>query len=324
MGRVRWVTAVWLWGWGLAAVAAADPSAPPPSIGALAVEASDAPVLLHLQDILGYSTRRHPGELAADRKALLAAARAGGEQQLVVVDGARGRVEVIRVADGSTLWRELPEPAERSPYAVAFVAAELLQLSMQAGAASADTGAQAAAPDAARTGTSLAFLLTAGAELRGSADLLYFRPALELGMSLHDRGSSLWFVAAVRAALFGSASHEQDGQRLELSQHDVGLGVGLGLRGRRFGLLGLLRGGVAIAGWELQGTPGSADSQLRGWFGAALRGQVNIVRSLGLFAEPGFAVTPLRSRYLGPDGVLLEPGRVDAVVLVGLSWDTGD
>jgi len=99
--------------------------------------------------------------------------------------------------------------------------------------------------------------------------------------------------------------------------------VGVGLLGRRFGLLCLVRGGLAIAGWELQGTPGSADSQVRGWLGAALRGQVNIVRSLGFFAEAGFALTPLRSRYIGPDGVLLEPGRVDAVVLLGLSWDTG-
>lgn len=320
--RMAWVAACWsLWMGALSPPAGAQDRSPvggtePRSVGVVPVGERSATAVSHLTDLLGYAPRSYPSETARDRTGLLTTARAAGERHLILVDGARARVEVIRVSDGSVLARSLADHAEPSAYALAFVASELLKLSMQA-----ETGVTA--PDgAAASSPAIGWLLAGGAEMRGDDRLLWVRPTLELGASVHLSPSPISLAATLRMAPFGSATRGQAPERLSLAQHDISLNLAAGIRSGRYALLAVMRGGLSVVSWTAPGVSDSADRQVRGFLGAALRGRVNLLQSLGLFLEGGGALTPLKTRYLGPSGLLLAPGRLDAVVLGGLSWDS--
>jgi len=109
-----------------AAVPATEPA--PDEVAGVAVGANDAAVLEQLDAMLLAPTVRHPAGTARDRDTFVILATSLRERFVVIIDLRRARVYAFEPRAQRTVERAVPREVRGSPYAVAGIAFELLEL----------------------------------------------------------------------------------------------------------------------------------------------------------------------------------------------------
>jgi hypothetical protein len=284
--------------------------------------ASDASRFFNAQ--LPEGGRLRTSTLTDDLYAVSREARRWPEHFVAVFDPTKHRVAVLRPKDGTILARDLSDdPSELSPYAVATVALELLELAREA------RRGTVVINEAPKAESSLAFRLAIDLSLDlsaipGDAGFTLARPAIAIGIELRPR--SPWSLAfALRAAAFNSASVPSGDYEFAFRRTDLALRV-IGSYSEGPAQIGISADGglswSSQSAFDANGLEGGALSQLRPWGGASLHLIYELAAGFAAHLETGLSGTPPRTYVIeeqtfSESGLRLHGG-------LGIIWRSGD
>lgn len=269
--------------------------------------------------------REHGGP-GRDRARLRRAAIGWGARRVVVVDVETGFVWAMRPSDGRVVERRMaPAVAGRSAYAVAVVAAELLEIL--------DDDATPRRTHPARRPDPFGIVIHVGPSVAIALDgqVVSPRVAAEVGLRIQPVAWPIGIEVGVGAApAFGIdhavASPGGQGATVQYTRHDLTGTVGLWLaRGRlALGAGGLVAVGLATArAFDGSGTLGE-HSRVVASFGGFAAMRVRLGR--GFFVGLGWAldVTPSHRRFLVRGSPALDEGQSRFAATLDVGWFSGD
>jgi hypothetical protein len=293
------------------------------AVGVIAATPADEPVLPHLATLIDAPLVRREVARTDDLAALLAQGATWPERHLVVVDREHGVLHAIDTRDGTIVTRLLPDASVReSPYAVAFVTAELLGLSVQlTEGPQAATAPPATPAEPAPRPVAPGFAIGLGAELASqpASGATMLRPMLE---GLLQLGSApVWPFVGARIAALGSWSRGSGDRQVDVTRHHLGLMLGAGTSLGRLSVLGALGAGLELGSARLASDPGETDRTPLAWLGLGLQSRYPVFRPLSVFAGADLRWTPVATRYQVRGDEVVAPARTLLSLSLGLSWD---
>jgi hypothetical protein len=217
----------------------------------------------------------------------VAHARTLGAAEVLVLDRARARVVLVRRAAPELLVRQSePSGLVRSPYVLAFMAAELLALSEQL-----------TRERAARFGLEQV-LLRAGLDVQaGSGSATLTRPGLALAGHWSRAERRIGLMLGASAALLGRSDAGSALGEVRFSRTDLQAMIGPSLRHGRLLAVARAQLGVALEHAEYLGPGGSLRRHASYHAGAGLELHVRLLAHLGLCLEAGAAAALTRAEF---------------------------
>lgn len=286
-------------------------------VAVLTVGPRDEAVLAQLRKLTSDTLVRHTLPQPNDARAVLARSKAWSERRVVIIDLDHGALHVLHSWDGAVLTRLLPDATvQESPYAVAFVLAELLGLSSQL-----QTLEQPPAPAPPRP-YRVTLGLSAALDGQAGTGAPHLRPQLDGLLRLGPLSGSVWPALGLQLAPFGRLARDAGPEQLRVRQHDASASIGLGVSRGRLSWVPGVRLGLTYQEAELLGS-GPADRALVGWLGLGLQMRVQLLDSLVLLAAIELRFTPLSTRFVWQGRDVVELGGLGAGASLGLGWSDG-
>ena len=313
----------------LVVFAAGHARADSPAVSTVAGTTQDAEVLQHLAGLIDRPLMPREGVAADDLPGVLRQASTWPGRHVLVVNRAGGMLHVVDAREGTIVTRLLVDESVRSaPYAVAFIAAELLGLSEQlvevreASAADVHAGAAELGPEPEPAGERDGFALGLSAEWTRypASGVVLWRPAFEAWWRPGGRSTGLRPLVGLRASLLGDWTGGTGEQPVELTQHDADLRVGLASELGASTLVVALAIGAQWVEAGLAPEP-ARDRELLARLGLALQVRHRLVQSLSFCGGVEGIVTPVATRYAARGEELVAPARLGVSVNLGLAWD---
>jgi hypothetical protein len=305
-------------------------AAPPEVVIAFAPESSPLaePAARHLRDrlpdpplILNTTTARDLPLLLRELEARQIARFA------VVLAPDRGLVAVIRVEDGTALSRFLDPAAQRSAFAVAVSAAELLELARR------PAGTPGAPEMEPLVPPRWSWLIGAFASLGtapGDPPVL-FEPVFSLRLIRYGEGESWWWSIGARGSLAVASQRDftigAEVFHTEYTRRGGELNLGLGLSNHPIDVGVTVSGALSWVHVEVDEDATDirvADEvRLEPWvaLGAELRYRSSA--HLGFSVAVSVGLVPAPARYLIRDQPALEEAAVRGQAMMGLFWESG-
>ncbi len=301
---------------------------------------ADTQVAAHLRSTLVSDVRARtlpPRLVDAD---VIERSRAWAQPFVVVLDIQNGTVRVFRPATNTALVRQLsPEKAGRSPYAVALVALELLELAGHDDTAETKVvlpdspsetppDGRPRRPEPPEPSPALRpqpddvdLALHAGAQLFAAidGDVTLWQPWIGADLQF-QQDDDVWLTLGVRAAAFGSDSRT-DPTDAEYQRTEAGARVGILWRRHAWSFGGAVEGGATWISVHAQLQNATADDDRAAlWLGAVATGRLELFAGFGLIADAGLSATPATKRFFSRGDLTLDEGRISLISRLGLGW----
>lgn len=245
-------------------------------------------------------------------------------EAVILLELDAARITAVRTDQKTVITRAFPTNTGRdAPYSFAVATLELIDIA--AGRRPAPAPPLPAAPAVWSLGVGVGPSFTAGL----GSDPSLVQLALGLDVLFRSEGRGAWWSAGPRARLQGNADRNLvvGPERFELAyqRQDLALRSALGLSFGRVDLGIVVSGGVSLASLEVASASlpaATPESTVAAFLGPGLEARYALGAGFGLTLSVDALLSLQPVQYLVRDELVLEDGRLRAVVSLALGWQS--